>query len=55
MNADRKKRSNNMKMNLGVRKIRMKMFNTYPFKIPECEDRENMQRQHLKQEQLRIF
>lgn len=44
-----------MKMNLRVRKIRMKMFNTYPFKIPECEDRENTWRQRFKKEQLRIF
>lgn len=55
MNADRNQRGNDMKMNLKVRKIRMKMFTTSPFKISECKGREDMQRQHLKQEQLRIF
>ena len=48
MSADRKQRSNSKKMNLRVRKITMKMLNTYPSKISECEDRENMQRQHFK-------
>lgn len=55
MNADRKQRGNDTKINLGVRKIRMKVFNTYPIKILECEEREKMQRQDLKKEQLRIF
>lgn len=31
-----------MKMNLGVMKGRMKIFNICSFKILECEDRENV-------------